>query len=453
MLLAIALDGADSPSGGCTTHLASLIFLRLALRENLTPADYPWLVRLNPSIPMKTRGNGSVTLWFSTDSVERARRAAMIARDMLVEYAESTGSKTKASIVAILFSDEALPRREHTLTRLYYDALTRLVPIKHAWEALNKLKLDGAEVLVAEGNSIVGALAGVGARLDFDHTFELLVYMPPRLWGTRPQLEQDAVRKLDHVLGFYGIASIDYATGRALIQPHGPDPVLAGVRSDTPEALANSLQFVPREFYTHAIIYRSNQHTGVHIRDDLVEHIKPYDCIRLHGVLGNTRIIGGGHVIAQFCDDSGCIDAAFYRETGELRHIASRLLWARVTLEGCVRVHRGRLTVNVERLVILDGVVRYEHLAPPCPKCNARTTRVRDSVYKCSECGTIVYGVKGVEVIERLPRMIVEPPPSAWHHLYMPLARITRIARPRGLKPTPSSASDILLVPGTNVMF
>src|SRR3990170_6298577 len=56
----LGVDDTDSVSGMCTTYLATELVRRL-------PFDllgYPRLVRLNPNVPWKTRGNGAICLRF-----------------------------------------------------------------------------------------------------------------------------------------------------------------------------------------------------------------------------------------------------------------------------------------------------------------------------------------------------------------------------------------------------
>ena len=57
MRLHIGMDDTDSARGMCTTFLAYVIVDGL-LARGAAFLDYPRLVRLNPNIPWKTRGNG-----------------------------------------------------------------------------------------------------------------------------------------------------------------------------------------------------------------------------------------------------------------------------------------------------------------------------------------------------------------------------------------------------------
>src|SRR2546421_10712520 len=60
MVLWIGVDDTDSLQGMCTTFLATEIVRDLT--QDLDLIGYPRLVRLNPNIPWKTRGNGAVCI-------------------------------------------------------------------------------------------------------------------------------------------------------------------------------------------------------------------------------------------------------------------------------------------------------------------------------------------------------------------------------------------------------
>src|SRR5947199_285373 len=62
MVLWIGVDDTDSLQGMCTTFLATEIVRDLT--EDFDLIGYPRLVRLNPNIPWKTRGNGAVCMRF-----------------------------------------------------------------------------------------------------------------------------------------------------------------------------------------------------------------------------------------------------------------------------------------------------------------------------------------------------------------------------------------------------
>jgi len=57
----IGFDDTDSPKRGCTTYIAALLVEKLS-SIGVSFTDYPNLVRLNPNVPWKTRGNGALCL-------------------------------------------------------------------------------------------------------------------------------------------------------------------------------------------------------------------------------------------------------------------------------------------------------------------------------------------------------------------------------------------------------
>ena len=65
----VGIDDIDSNQGMCTTYIASLIVDELN-RNNIKFLDYPKLIRLNPNIPWKTRGNAAIGLELEHDKPE-----------------------------------------------------------------------------------------------------------------------------------------------------------------------------------------------------------------------------------------------------------------------------------------------------------------------------------------------------------------------------------------------
>src|SRR5205809_7114732 len=74
----IGIDDTDSEKGGCTTYTATVLFQNL-IERGFKASDFPWLVRLNPNIPWKTRGNGALAVHFFVDEeqIENVQRLAI----------------------------------------------------------------------------------------------------------------------------------------------------------------------------------------------------------------------------------------------------------------------------------------------------------------------------------------------------------------------------------------
>ena len=72
----LAIDDTDSTKGMCTTFLATEMIRAV---EDLDLIGLPRLVRLNPAVPWKTRGNGALCIRFGKGRGRR-RLAGRIGR-------------------------------------------------------------------------------------------------------------------------------------------------------------------------------------------------------------------------------------------------------------------------------------------------------------------------------------------------------------------------------------
>ena len=72
IILHVGFDDTDSPKGMCTTFLAYKI-VDLLQKENVEFLDFPRLIRFNPNIPWKTRGNGAVSIKIKTKNTSKIK--------------------------------------------------------------------------------------------------------------------------------------------------------------------------------------------------------------------------------------------------------------------------------------------------------------------------------------------------------------------------------------------
>ena len=72
-VLNIGFDDTDSPTGMCTTFLAYKI-VDLLQKQKTEFLDFPKLIRFNPNIPWKTRGNGAVSLKIKTNQPSKIKK-------------------------------------------------------------------------------------------------------------------------------------------------------------------------------------------------------------------------------------------------------------------------------------------------------------------------------------------------------------------------------------------
>jgi tRNA(Ile2)-agmatinylcytidine synthase len=389
-VLAVGLDSFDTAFAGCTTHLASVLALRLA-QEGYRLLDYPWLVRLNPAAPWKTRGNAAVAILLQAETWSEAEKAARLALDTARAYAGGTGPGKESLIALLLEEAESLSDytalRPRCLRGLYHRAVHELAPIEQAQECLEEI---APLILASYGTNnrgIVGALSALGYEPAGDYTFELLVYRKPRYWLKERRIDPESVLDYDIRYRPMTFMNYDYEENRALIAPHGYDPVLYGVRGEEPEPLLRALDTIDTggEEPSHWMLFRSNQATGAHLRPKPLAAVRPYDNPLVRAVItGPPRRLPGGHAVAAAADHTGVIHLAAYRETGRLRRVLSSLRPGdEVVAAGSAKLRAGVLTLNLELLwspgldwppagpcgAVQPPVSRLSHLSVPPERC------------------------------------------------------------------------------------
>ncbi|MEN2999331.1 MAG: tRNA(Ile)(2)-agmatinylcytidine synthase [Acidilobaceae archaeon] len=366
MRVSLAVDSADTLGRGCTTHFSALLLKSLAGRAELL--DYPLLVRLNPSIPWKTRGNAAVVLRFSYSSslaslVEEVYRLAK-------NYGGDPG-------VAAIGGDPWQPE----LRALYRKALTEVVPRDLATDVLESL---GGEW--TGGKGVVGAIASLGAlEPREDHTYELLFYRRPENLGRERCVDLERLLEAEARTPAGTLFNYDPVTLEETASPGGPDPVLAGFRGDLPDHLF-SFSSALCEGYELWALFRSNQHTDAHALP-LTGELKPYRAGTLElELLEDPEVIAGGHVIVR----GEGVEAAFYAETGALNEVARLLSRGdRIRVLGTIRKRRrGVPVINVEKFWVLGVTERRLELNPRCPSCGERGESLgREKGFRCASCG------------------------------------------------------------------
>ena len=127
----VGLDDTDSTQGKCTTHAAYRITDYLLNTKSIEFVDYPLLIRLNPNIPWKTRGNGAVCLRFRTSYHEDVLERIMdlVHKENLV----ATGANPGIAI----YRGETIPYSIRCFAR---KALCDVVSRKTAEELLNVMR-------------------------------------------------------------------------------------------------------------------------------------------------------------------------------------------------------------------------------------------------------------------------------------------------------------------------
>jgi tRNA(Ile2)-agmatinylcytidine synthase len=339
----VGIDDTDSTNGFCTTYLAYRI--ACDLRDSLVVLPYPRLVRLNPNIPFKTRGNAAVCLRIETRDPDRA--FALLSGE-LEELADVRGGANSGLV--LLDNPERAPRFEP----LYQAALSGVVNPARAKRLLSE---NGARsVTLGNGMGLVGATSSLAFGEHYDHTYELVSYRRRKYWGRVRVIDPPSVREMDVKTHPHTFNNYDYQKRKILIAPHGPDPVFAGVRGDSPAAVLEAFDLLryDEELEGH-MVYVSNQHTDAHLQRRL--DWKAFSSGWTEVVVDGVRTGAGGHVYVSVKDQGQERLCAFYEPTADLRR-AAKMLRAGDTIRLFGGVRRATTVhskiLNVEKMEVLS---------------------------------------------------------------------------------------------------
>ncbi len=418
----IGMDDIDSPTGSCTTHFASLM-VEVLSDLGVRWLDYPLLIRLNPNVPFRTRGNGAVALRFMVDD-GKIESLLHLFESHLDQYVRQEYANTNPG-VALLTGE--IPA---AIVEFAHRALWRVVPRSLAFQLIDAYNIQ--HLMRGNGRGLIGALAALGNTLSGDYTFELLAYRHPHVCGRPRGVVRESVLAMDQMYAGRLFSNIDSSTGQVLIEPHGPDPVLFGIRGDSARDVIDAASLVrSQQSVNRWTVFRTNQGTNQHLTHTIsISGIRPYMAARVTGLVSSTpRMTEGGHVLFSLKDKTGSIDCAAYEPTRDFRNTVlllrpGDLVTLDVGVRSASRTHG--LTLNVEGLQVHEVATMFEQKSPLCPICGRRMTSAGSKKgFKCVHCGHKAPHATKISIpVERSLRPgYYLPPPSAQRHLTRPLER------------------------------
>jgi tRNA(Ile2)-agmatinylcytidine synthase len=428
----VAIDDTDSKSWMCTTFLAG------RLVDSLTDLDligHPRLVRLNPAVPWKTRGNGAICLRFGRGgghswpigeiggkeirAFERSKEEPD--RDLLMDVA--MGLVKEWSRVVEGASPGAVVSANKPEQSLYWRAVRELI-----------IKEDVVEVLSSNGASwdglngargIIGASAAMSWR-PRDRTYELLAYRKRDNWGTERTIDEDSVRFMDQTVPST-FNNYDYQEEKVEICPNSPCPVLYGIRGENPDDLFKAKNSLISEEDDGHLVFLTNQATDDHIIWSWKELIPNRSYSILGKVIGQPKDLPGGHTVLPIETSTGRLEVTAYEPTKRFRGVVRALLPGD-SLRVMGELREEPRTLNLEKLELLDLVTQWQK--GPNPRCSSCGRRMKSigfgKGYRCRHCGTrVAESSAEIHTIERnLELGWYEPPVSARRHLSKPLKRM-----------------------------
>jgi tRNA(Ile2)-agmatinylcytidine synthase len=409
-MITIGVDDTDSEEGLCTTYLAAVMMDRLADLGEIE--GFPKLVRLNPCVQFKTRGNAAIAFSLDTDRAEEAKEVAL---KTLMELSDFSGPKTNPGLVVA----ENVPDE---LTRFYRRALDEVLEVREAEEIIERYGLWSRSFKNRRG--LIGALAAMGAELS-DWTYELLAYRRPERWGTPREIDEESVWRADELTYPGTWDTVDHHNRKVVFAPHSKDPVLFGIRGRDPESVLSALKTIRSEPFERMVIYRTNQGTDAHINEGEIAGVVENRSYRLRGVVAKeAEAIEGGHLFFPLVSEDGgdSISCAAFEPTKNFRERVRALVPGdRIEVYGSVK----KRTLNVEKMEIVALAESKAEKAPICPSCKRKMKSAgRGQGYRCKRCGTKAGGKVEVPLHREIEEGFYEVPPSARRHLSKPLVRM-----------------------------
>jgi tRNA(Ile2)-agmatinylcytidine synthase len=466
----VAVDDTDSRERGmCTTYVGARLAERLEAAGGRVRRRL--LVRLNPAVRHKTRGNAAVAVHVS--GVDPAA-AFDLAAEAVREFAAADDPRTSPGLVvadvdvardpflpgAPVDSSDAdsstlEPRIPDDVADFARRALRRRLPLD---EALSLAEAHGyrhaafgtggetAESAVA-GRGRIGALAAVGAPVAFDDwTAERISYRELDRCGTPRRVNVESVFAAADA-GYPTVwDTVDRGTGEAVCVPNAPGPILHGIRGDDPGACREVAEAIESEPVERAATFLTNQGTDAHLAPGRIGALRDGAGYRIAGaVASEPETKRGGHVHVDIAppgaatddDDAARLRCVAFAPTGRFRDRVRALRPGdRVTLcgeherrdAGSERAAGGSAgaptaTLKLEKFAVRD-LVRTEPAVPTCPDCGrSMSSAGRGQGYRCRDCGTAAPGKVAREVDRELEPGWYEVPPSARRHVAKPLVR------------------------------
>ncbi len=407
----IGIDDTDSRElGMCTTYVASQLAAEVAASG--AAVERTLLVRLNPAVEHKTRGNAALAI--HTDM--SPERAVSIARDKLT-LAETGDERTNPGLVVAPGQPGAI---DESVTAFAQQAMQDYCTREEAHSICRAAEFHTETR--GNGRGLIGALAAVGAWTAFDSwTYECISYREPDRWGTERTVDRESVRRAADEYYPSVWDTIDRVENVAVCVPRTPCPILYGIRGDDPDAVRAVSDAIESEPVAHRRLFHTNQGTDSHLQSAALQSVENGYSYRVDVTVDTeptTR--AGGHVFFTITDGENTCQAAAFEPTKRFRdHVRKLRVGDEIT--ACGEVQDG--TLKLEKFAVRNQV-RTERVNPACPDCGrSMKSAGRNAGYRCRACKTSADN-KAEKAIERtLEPGWYEVPPCARRHIAKPLIR------------------------------
>ncbi len=402
----IGIDDTDSPQGMCTTYLGAVLARRL-IREHMQVREAR-LVRLNPNVTFKTRGNAAVMLDVGGDP----DRAFSIAQSLVEDLADQSCENTNPGLVVT----EGKPD-----VAFYQKAVTDFCTID---EAVTLLEKTGARYRGWKNRrGLIGATAAVASVLP-DKTSEILVYRDPARFGTPRSVDRQSLFEAEAATFPHTWDTVDTVNDVVVCVPHTPDPVLFGIRGESAQWVMAARQIIRSEIPALEQIWVTNQGTDAHLLDAGIADLQEGLSYRVHDTVADCPNTGtGGHVSFTIGNNAHQVRCMAYEPTKNFRQVVRGLRPGDEIL-ACGSFKKG--SINLEKIHVMNLNTERTIRPPLCSACNKRmTSDGKGKGWKCKKCGARSDDPEVQDIPRTLKTGWYEVPPTARRHLARPLCRGT----------------------------
>ncbi|HIP17320.1 MAG TPA: DUF1743 domain-containing protein [Methanothermococcus okinawensis] len=411
----IGIDDTDSRDRYCTTYIGTLLIEELGKKYLL---DTPKLIRMNPMVKYKTRGNGGISLRIIEKKELNDKDMEYIKKRVIKyveEYSDFENENTNPGIVFL--REEDYKKNRDILRKYYKKVLYDIVNVEYAKKIIKDI--NGEYIGYKRELGIIGALGSIASNGPY--TYELLTYRKKENWGKERIIDNKSVVEMDKKTFPLTFNNVD--GDKQVIAPRTKCPVLYGIRGLEKDVLLKAMNMIicGEEIDRYAI-FKTNQGTDAHLRPLNIREVYPNTGAIVYGwVVEEPKDIIGGAVIFKLKDSTGKIDCIAYEPTKEFRNIVRKLKEGdAIGVYGTVREEP--LGINIEKIKVLK--LNKKYIKNKICSCGGTLkSKGVKSGYKCNKCGKRVgyNDIKLIEVKRDLLEGFYEVPVSARRHLSKPL--------------------------------
>jgi len=414
VIVRIGLDDTDHPEGGCTTY--DLNELSRLLTRNIDSAEEieRRLVRLWPFAERRTRGNAALCLLISINPQDIGTLYETLQHWIPEPDNSEIGNASRPAIVVGLGDVPA---------SWYWETVRGHVPLD---DRLSSIEASDYRVITRSDrpHGAIGASAAIAWPAS-EFTWELVAWRYPDRIGSPRTVDAELIGSISakHPGTF---ANRDPTTGRCLIAPRTPCPVLYGIRGLSQSSVIdahNDLQASDSiegsiEYGTH----KTNQCSDDHLDDMFVGTVTSEPVIGTGGHVSLTAMSRGKNETILAFKEGGPVNA-------EVRsmQVGDIIRW--------VGLRSPDDSIHLERVCLIDPVPIIKNR----PKCcgSAMKSEGKRSMLRCSKCEKKRERSWISEPL-RNAGLWAEPPPSHRRHIAKPLSEGPPNAAVRMLPEMPS---------------